>query len=407
MGKIAQQLLALNSAKHAIRQAINDKGGGPLDKAAPLSSYPDAIAAIPTGVKAVVFFDYDGTIVASYSVEDFLELKVMPKNPEHDGLTAQGWNWSLANAQAYVRKYGVLYVGQMYKPTDGKMHLSIVLSATLTFTFAGIAGTVDWGDGSAPEVVTSGGSHTYAEAGEYEVTIDGAVTVSNQAFYNCTALRKVVLPETIVGIGQSAFGSCRAMEFIIIPKGVQTIANNAFISCYALRFVVIPSEFYLSGILSFGTIPSLKGVSLPEDFSVGVYSIDFNGCYGLEFVSPPENYCKAISAHSFRFCQNLRNLVIPQGVTSIGEGAFTGCYALRKLVLPEGIGRIDKAFVNCYGLQLICNATVPPTLQVSGAFVNNNPVRIFVPDDSVAAYKAATNWAAYANIIFPISALTD
>lgn len=52
----------------------------------------------------------------------------MPANPTHEGLTAQGWNWSLIDAKNYVNKYGKLNIGQMYITSDGKTRLYITLS---------------------------------------------------------------------------------------------------------------------------------------------------------------------------------------------------------------------------------------------------------------------------------------
>ena len=62
--------------------------------------------------KDVNFYDYDGTLVTSYTKTEFLSLSAMPDNPSHDGLTAQGWNWSLNDAKTYVTANGKLDVGQ-------------------------------------------------------------------------------------------------------------------------------------------------------------------------------------------------------------------------------------------------------------------------------------------------------
>ena len=68
-------------------------------------------SAASASMKDVNFRDYDGTIVASYSAADFANLTALPANPSHDGLTAQGWNWTLVKAKAYVAKYGRLEIG--------------------------------------------------------------------------------------------------------------------------------------------------------------------------------------------------------------------------------------------------------------------------------------------------------
>ena len=75
--------------------------------------------------KEVNFLDYDGTILYSYTAAKFAALSSMPANPTHDGLTTQGWNWSLANAKAYVAKYRNLNIGQMYVNDNGKTRIYI------------------------------------------------------------------------------------------------------------------------------------------------------------------------------------------------------------------------------------------------------------------------------------------
>ena len=75
--------------------------------------------------KEVNFYDYDGTVVNAYTASEFAALSAMPDNPSHDGLTAQGWNWSLADAKAYVAKYGRLNIGQIYVTTSGDTEIDI------------------------------------------------------------------------------------------------------------------------------------------------------------------------------------------------------------------------------------------------------------------------------------------
>ena len=58
--------------------------------------------------KTIRFIDYDGEILHEYSKDEFLALSSMPSNPTHSGLVAQGWNWSLSDAKAYVKKWGYL-----------------------------------------------------------------------------------------------------------------------------------------------------------------------------------------------------------------------------------------------------------------------------------------------------------
>ena len=68
--------------------------------------------------KDVNFYGYGGTLLYSYTAAEFANLSALPDNPTHDGLTAQGWNWTLSDAKAYVAAYGKLNIGQMYVPDD-------------------------------------------------------------------------------------------------------------------------------------------------------------------------------------------------------------------------------------------------------------------------------------------------
>lgn len=78
--------------------------------------------------KDVNFIDYDGTVLYSYSASEALNLTHLPDNPTHEGLTSQGWNWTLADIQSYVSKYGALNIGQMYITDDGATRLYIYVS---------------------------------------------------------------------------------------------------------------------------------------------------------------------------------------------------------------------------------------------------------------------------------------
>ena len=91
----------------------------------------------------------------------------------------------------------------------------------------------------------------------------------------------------------------------------------------------------------------------------------------------------------FSFCTNLVLVDLGENCTSIGADSF-GRY----------VGTSGK------NITLICRATIPPTL--GGAIINKGWIKatigeIYVPDESVEAYKTATNWSAYANIILPLS----
>lgn len=68
-------------------------------------------APVSVPKKDVNFFDYDGTVLYSYTADEFKALNALPANPIHTGLTAQGWNWSLSDAKALVNSIGKCNIG--------------------------------------------------------------------------------------------------------------------------------------------------------------------------------------------------------------------------------------------------------------------------------------------------------
>lgn len=106
---------------------------------------------------------------------------------------------------------------------------------------------------------------------------------------------------------------------------------------------------------------------------------------------------------AFQNCSSLVEITLPASLTSIGNNAFNGCSSLAEITLPAGVTKIGSyAFQNCSSLQYIrIEATTPPTLS-SGA-IPSTIGAIYVPDASVAAYQAATNWKNFASKIKGIS----
>ena len=147
----------------------------------------------------------------------------------------------------------------------------------------------------------------------------------------------------------------------------------------------------------------LTTVSLPLATSIGTYA--FYNCTKLTTVSLPA--VTSIGNNAFQYCSALTTPSIPLA-TSIGNNAFQYCSSLTTVSLPAATGIGSYAFSGCWALtSLTLSKNQVATLSATNAFTST-PIAsgtgyIYVPDDLVDQYKAATNWATYANQILPIS----
>lgn len=377
----------VKAAKTAIGNAITAKGGtvGANDG---LEDFASDIATIPSGGgggsqprKDVNFYDYDGTIVNSYTAAEFANLSAMPDNPSHEGLTAQGWNWSLNDAKSYVASYGKLEIGQMYITSDDKTRIYIKLtdekkSPTLQL-YLNINSEVDidWGDGSTHSTFTSSSQdykrerHEYSASGDYVIVITpitgsfllksgssncGTILYDSQSGYATNTqylynIEKIELGSSIGKIEASDFYYCTNLKSITIPNSVTSIGDYAFARCLYLKSITVPNSVISIGDYAFGQ-NKIVSLSLPNSVtSMGscLYSSDL-----LEVVTIP-NSINLIPASTFGYNTRLKDLVIPNTITQIKASAFGNCYSLVKINIPSSVTSMSTAFSNCYSLRTI------------------------------------------------------
>ena len=131
----------------------------------------------------------------------------------------------------------------------------------------------------------------------------------------------------------------------------------------------------------------------------------FSGCSSLTSVTIPD-IITLIDSDAFGSCSGLTSITIPNSVTSIALQAFYRCSGLTSVTIPNSVTSIEgEAFIDCIGLTSITiESTTPPTLGGTDAFTNTNNCPIYVPAESVDAYKAATNWSSLASRIQAIVA---
>lgn len=177
------------------------------------------------------------------------------------------------------------------------------------------------------------------------------VTIGDHAFYKCSNMSSITIPNSVTEINSHAFYSCSSLQTFQIPSKVTKIDNNVFCMCQALKAISIPS---------------------------GV---------------------KSIGDNAFYLCTSLTSITIPTSVTTIGADAF-GSTKIKTITIPQNVTTIGGgAFSSCTSLiSIACKAVSPP---ICGTYTFSNvskSIPVYVPSGSVSAYQIAFGWMDFNNI---------
>ena len=214
--------------------------------------------------------------------------------------------------------------------------------------------------------------HTYKEGKGVIVLSPEATSIVEKAFWYCEFITSVTIPDSVTKIGDSAFHGCSRLTSVTIGDSVTTIGGGAFYGCSSLTSVTIPDSVTTIGDTVFSSCSSLTSVTIPDSVT-------------------------KIGEYAFSSCKSLTSVTIPDSVTTIGEEAFCACSNLTTLVIGSNVKEIGYyAFGNCSNLSdVYCKALVPP-ITVGYAFdYNSSFSTIYVPTESVEAYKSAKWWSDY------------
>ena len=229
-------------------------------------------------------------------------------------------------------------------------------------------------------------------------------SIYDRAFEVCSSLAEITLPAGVTSIGPYAFRNCTSLAEITLPASLTSIGDYAFRNCTSLAGITLPASLTSIGDGAFNGCKSLTSVVNFENTQLTrvIYGA-FSGCTLLAGITLPDTLT-SIYDRAFEVCSSLTEITLPAGVTSIGNYAFNGCTSLAGITLPASLTSIGGgAFNGCKSLQYIrIEATTPPTLSNTDA-IPPTIRAIYVPDASVEAYQAATNWSSFASKIKGIS----
>ncbi len=259
-----------------------------------------------------------------------------------------------------------------------------------SFVFYGCIGLTSI---TIPDCVTRIGSSAFEDCISLESIIipDSVKDIDDSAFEYCIGLESIIIPDGVTSIGSYVFYYCNSLESVIIGSSVTSIGKNAFYGCESLESIAIPDSVTSIGDGAFYGCSNLVEINWNakrvEDFSQNnrvfsnaggssngmkvtfgdnverIPAYCFNTYLDLAGYSPNVknviigNSVTSIGESAFRSCDSLTSVKIPDSVTSIGNGAFSGCSGLKSITIGNGVMSIgDFAFAYCDSVMSI---TIP------------------------------------------------
>ena len=379
----------------------------------------------PSDNTAVIFADYDGNLIDTWTKDEVASKTTLPTPPAHTGLVFEGWNWTLEDIKTDTTGQ-VITVGPYYHTESGlteiDIHLDKYVTKTITFNQLNVSNLIsmDWGDGST-EIAKV---HTYSNYGDYTIKIQSKNDTMLDLYpesqqlqdWSMTELRlanninyisawwhrnlsRVAIPSKKMQWGSWVFTNCPLVQLTIPSE--QNFDNNIWegyqlkylcfakdspiinqpqnmvfkgeyiyfpdgtkyiISSPELKKIVVPSSVTSIGSSAFSGCSSLQSITIPESVT-SIESYTFYNCSSLQSITIPESVT-SIKSNAFSNCSSLKNINIPSSVTSIGSSAFSGCSSLQSITIPESVTSIGQnAFYRCSSLQSI---TIPESVTSIG-----------------------------------------
>ena len=196
--------------------------------------------------------------------------------------------------------------------------------------------------------------------------------IGNDAFYGCTSLSSITIPDGVTKIEGGAFGGCTSLTSVEIPNSVKTISSSCFYGCTSLVSVTIPNSVTKIEGSAFSGCTSLTSIEIPTNVTK-IENSTFSGCESLSSITIPDGVTK-IEGNAFSGCKSLTSIIIPNSVTTIGDNntggsAFSNCSKLTSVTLSNQLETIESyTFYGCTSLESI---TIPSSVTSIGEYAFN------------------------------------
>ena len=256
---------------------------------------------------------------------------------------------------------------------------------------------------SIPESVTNIGDEALYGTAWYENQPDGIVYIGKILYaYKGTmdGLTSIEVKEETVSISDRAFNNCFRLTFITIPNSIVSIGNEAFYNCSSLSSITIPENSQLKSIGEWAFYGcTFNSINIPTDVTnIGAYA--FDGCKYLTNIVLPANMT-TIEAGVFYRCSRLSSVTIPENsqLTSIGGYAFYCCESLISIAIPNKVKSIENfAFNGCLKLtDIYLNSN--PQITAMDAIPSTTTYHLALDDEDNVEFNIA-NINTYADVVY-------
>ena len=302
------------------------------------------------------------TTIGDYAFDICLNLKsvVIPASVTHIGNKVFNGNYAIESV--IVDSDNTVY--------DSRDNCNALIETASNTLILGCKNTV------IPNSITTIGKMAFGACNFASITIPNSVTTIDDMAFTASTLTSITIPGSVTSMGEHVFYDCPYLESVTFSDGATVIGYAAFAYCGALTDVEIPASVKKIEESAFEGCTALTDITLP----LGVTTIE-------DWV--------------FYECSGLKSIIIPESVTSMGCGIFVSCTSLTSVTLPSGITNIGEyTFYECTELASICLMNPVPATVESENFTDSHYANttVYVPQGSLAAYKAADVWKDFANI---------